>query len=138
METVGLLSCMYSEGSYYWGLVWVELAIDWIFEGMVMEVFDFDEVGSDDVVEDFVENFVEDFEENFVEDFEGKNVGMVDRMVDTDNMESIFHRDLVILVPKLEIDFEIGAKVVAKNSKVEVDYTFDHGILVSEIPAKVF
>ena len=133
MEIVDLLSCMYSEGSYYWGLVWAKLEIDWIFEGMVMEV-----VGSDDVVEDFVENFVEDFEENFVEDFEDKNVDMVDRMVDTDNMESIFHRDLVILVPKLEIDFEIGAKVAAKNSKVEVDYTFDHGILVFEVPAKVF
>ena len=130
MEIVVLLSCMYSEDSYYWGLVWAELVIDWIFEGMVMEVVDFDEVGSDDVVENFVENFVEDFEENFV--------GMVDRMVDTDNMESIFHRDLVILVPKLEIDFEIGAKVAAKNSKVEVDYTFDHGILVFEVPAKVF
>ena len=134
METVGLLSCMYSEGSYYWGLVWAELEIDWIFEGMVMEVVDFDVVGSDDVVEDFVE----DFEENFVEDFEDKNVDMVDRMVDTDSMESIFHRDFVFLVPKIEIDFEIGAKVAAKNSKVEVDYTIDHGILVSEIPAKVF
>ena len=99
-----------------------------------MEVVDFNEIGSDDVVEDFVKNF----EENFVGNFEDKNVDMVDRMVDTDNMESIFHRDLVILVPKLEIDFEIGAKVAAKNSKVEVDYTFDHGILVSEIPAKVF
>ena len=103
-----------------------------------MEVVDFDGVGSDDVVEDFVENFVEDFEENFVEEFEDKNVGMVDRMVDTDSMESIFHRDFVFLVPKIEIDFEIGAKVAAKNSKVEVDYTIDHGILVSEIPAKVF
>ena len=138
MEIVGLLSCMYSEGSYYWGLVWAELAIDWIFEGMVMEVVDFDEVGSNDVVENSVENFVEDFEENFVENFEDKIVDMVDRMVDTDNMESIFHRDPVILVPKLEIDFEIGAKVAAKNSKVEVDYTFDHEIPVSEIPAKVF
>ena len=138
MEIVGLLSYMYSEGSYYWGLVWAELAIDWIFEGMVMEVVDFDVVGSDDVVEDFVENFVEDFEENFVEDFEDKNVGMVDRMVDNDSMESIFHRDFVFLVPRTEIDFEIGAKVAAKDSKVEVDYTFDHGILVSEVPAKVF
>ena len=130
METVGLLSCMYSEDSYYWGLVWAELVIDWIFEGMVMEVVDFDVVGSDDVVEDFFENFVEDFEE--------KNVGMLDRMVDTDSTESIFHRDFVLLVPKLEIDFEIEAKVAAKNSKVEVDYTFDHGILVFEVPAKAF
>ena len=138
METVDLLSCMYSEGSYYWGLVWVELPIDWIFEGMVMEVVDFDVVGSDGVVEDFVENFVEDFEENFVEDFEDKNVGMVDRMVDIDSMESIFHRDFVFLVPRTEIDFEIGAKAAAKDSKVEVDYTFDHGILVFEVPAKAF
>ena len=122
---------MCSEDFYYWGLVWVEQEIDLIFEGMVMEVVDFDEVGSDDVVENFVENFVEDFEENFV--------GMVDRMVDTDNMESIFHRDPVILVPKLEIDFEIGAKVAAKNSNlVEVDYTFDHEILVFEVLAKAF
>ena len=118
MEIVVLLTCMYSEDSYYWGLVWAELVIDWIFEGMVMEVVDFDEVGSDDVVEDFVENFVEDFEENFVEDFEDKNVGMVDKMVDTDNTESIFQRDFVLLVPKVEIDFEIEAKVAAKNSKV--------------------
>ena len=134
METVGLLSCMCSEDFYYWGLIWVEQAIDLIFEEMVMEVVDFDVVGSDDVVEDFVE----DFEENFVEDFEDKNVGMVDRMVDTNSMESIFHRDLVFLVPRTEIDFEIGAKVAAKNSKVEVDYTFDHGILVFEVPAKAF
>ena len=139
MEIVDLLSCMYSEGSYYWGLVWAELEIDWIFEGMVMEVVDFDVVGSDDVVEDFVENVVEDFEESFVEGFEDKNVDMVDRMVDTDNMESIFHRDLVLLVPKLEIDFEIGAKVAAKNSNlVGVDYTFDHEILVFEVLAKAF
>ena len=130
MENVGILSCIYSEDFYYWGLVWAELVIDWIFEGMVMDVVDFYEIGSDDVVEDF--------EGNFVEDFEDKNVDMVDRMVGTDNMESIFHRDFVFLVPKIEIDFEIGAKVAAKNSKVEVDYTFDHGILVFEVPAKVF
>ena len=117
---------MYSEDFYWWGLVWVEQAIDLISEEMVMEVVDFDVVGCQDSVEDFVE------------DFEEKNVGMVDRMVDIDSTGSIFHRDFVLLVPKLEIDFEIGAKVAAKNSKVEVDYTIDHGILVSEIPAKVF
>ena len=127
METVGLLSCMCSEDFYYWGLVWVEQAIDLIFEEMVMEVVDFDVVGSDDVVE------------NFVEYFEEKNVVMVDRIVDTDSTESIFHRDFVLLVPKLEIDFEIEAKVAAKNSNlVEVGYTFDHGILVFEVLAKAF
>ena len=126
MGIVGLLSCMCSEDFYCWGLVWVEKETDFISEEMVMGVVDFDVVGSEDSVEDFVE------------DFEEKNVGMVDRMVDTDSMESIFHRDFVFLMPKIEIDFEIGAKVAAKNSKVEVDYTFDHGILVSGVPAKVF
>ena len=64
---------------------------------------------------------------------------MVDRMVDIDNTESIFHRDFVLLVPKFVIDFEIGAKVAAKNSNlVEVGYTFDQGILVFEVLAKAF
>ena len=126
METVGLISCMYSEDFYCWGLVWVEQATDLIYEEMVMEVVDFDVVDFEDSVEDFVENFVE----------EG-NVDMVDRMVDTDSTESIFHRDFVNLVPKLEIDFEIGAKVAAKNSNlVGVDYTTDHEILVFEVLAK--
>ena len=91
-----------------------------------MEVVDFDVVSSDDVVEDFVENFVEDFE--------GKNVGMVDRMVDIGNTESIFHGDFVLLAPKLVIDFQIGAKVAAKNSNlVGVDYTTNHEILVFKV-----
>ena len=85
-----------------------------------MEVVNFDVVDFDDFVEDFVEE------------------GNLD-MVDIDSTESIFHRDFVPLVPKLEIDFKIGAKVVAKNSNlVEVDYTFDHEILVFGVLAKVF
>ena len=109
---------MYSEDFYCWGLVWVEQATDLIFEEMVMEVVDFDVV---------------DFEDFVVEE----NVDMVDKMVDTDSTESIFHRDFVPLVPKLEIDFEIGAKVATKNSNlVEVDYTFDHEILVFGVLAK--
>ena len=90
METVGLLSCMCSEDFYCWGLVWVGQATDFFSEEMVMEVIDFDVVD----VEDFFENFVE----------EG-NVDIVDRMVDIDSTESIFHRDFVLLVPKFEIDF---------------------------------
>ena len=94
-----------------------------ISEEMVRGVVDFDVVGTEDSIEDFVE------------DFEEKNVGMVD----TNSTESIFHRDFVLLVPKLEIDFEIGAKVAAKNSNlVEVDCTSDHGILVFEVLAKAF
>ena len=87
-----------------------------------MEVVDCDVVD----FEDFVESFVE----------EG-NVNMVDRVVDTDSTESIFHRDFVLLVPKFVIDFEIGANVAAKNSNlVGVDYTTDHEILVFEVLAK--
>ena len=124
METVGLLSCMYSEDFYCWGLVWVEQATDLISEEMVKEVVDFDVVD----FEDFVENFVGE-----------ENVDMVDRMVDTDSTESIFHRDFVPLVPNLEIDFEIEAKVASENSNlVEVDYTFDHEILVFGVLAKAF
>ena len=80
-----------------------------------MEVVNFDVVDFDDSVE------------------EG-NVDMVDRMVDIDSTESIFHRDFVLLLPKFEIDYGIGAKVAAKNSNlVGVDYTSDHGILVFEV-----
>ena len=126
MENVVLLSCMCSEDFYCWGLVWVGQTTDLFYEEMVMAVMNFDVVDFDDSVEDFVENFVE----------EG-NVDMVDRMVDIDNIESIFHRYFVLLVPKFVIDFEIGAKVAAKNSSlVEVDCTFDHEILVFEVLAK--
>ena len=123
METVGRLSCMCSEDFYCWGLVWVEQVTDLFSEEMVMEVVVFDVVDFEDFVEDFVENSVEE--------------GNVDT-VDIDSTESIFHRDFVLLVPKFEIDFGIGAKVAAKNSNlVGVDYTANHGILVFEVLAKV-
>ena len=126
METVGLLSCMCSEDFYCWGLVWVGQATDFFSEEMVIEVVNFDFLDFEDSDEGFVEDF-----------FEEGNVDMVDRMVDIDSTVSIFHRDFVLLVPKFEIDFEIGAKVVAKNSNlVGVDYTYDHGILVFEVLAK--
>ena len=89
-----------------------------------MEVVNFDVVDFEGSVEDFVENFVEE--------------GNVD-MVDIDSTESIFHRDFMLLVPKFEIDFGIGAKVAAKNSNlVGVDYTSDHGILVFEVLSMAF
>ena len=86
-----------------------------------MEVVDCDVVD----FEDFVESF-----------FEGGNMNMVDRVVDTNSTDSIFHRDFVILAPEFVIYFEIGAKVAAKNSNlVGVDYTTDHEILVFEVLA---
>ena len=90
METVDLLSCMYYEDIYFWGLVWVEHATDLIFEEIVMEVVDFDVVDFEDFVEDFV-----------VEE----NVDMVDKMVDINNTERTYHKDFVLLEPKIEIDF---------------------------------
>ena len=67
-----------------------------------MEVVDFDVV-------DFVE--------------EG-NLDMVDKMVDIDSIESIFHKDFVLLVPKLEIDFEIG--VLHSNLSPSLPFPIPH------------
>ena len=52
---------------------------------------------------------------------------MMDKMVDTDNTERTYHTDFVPLEPNFENDFEIEAKVSAKNSNlVGVDYTFGY------------
>ena len=67
-----------------------------------MEVVDFD---FDFDVVDFSEHFVEE-----------ENLDMMDKMVDIDNTGRTFHKDFVLLEPKVEIDFEIGARVAAKNS----------------------
>ena len=92
---------MYSDGFNFWGLVLVGQVTDLIFEEMVMEVVDFDFVDS---AEDFVEEESLDM------------MDMMDKMVDIDNTGRTFHKDFVLLEPKVEIDFEIGAKVVAKSS----------------------
>ena len=116
MGIFDLLSYMYSEGFYCWGLVLAGQAIDLIFEEMVMEVVDFDFCF--DVV-DSVEDFIEGESLNMLE--------MRDKKVDIDNTGRTFHKDFVLLVLKVEIDFEIGAKVAAKSSNlVGVDYTFDY------------
>ena len=112
---VDLLSYMYSEGFYCWGLVLARQVIDFIFEEMVMEVVDFD---FDFDVVDSVEDF---FEEESLD-----MMDIMDKRVDIDNIGRTFHMDFVFLVPKVEIDFGIGAKVVAKSSNlVGVDCTFD-------------
>ena len=109
MEIVDLLSYMYSEGFYCWGLVLVGQVTDFLFEEMVMEVMDFD------------------FDFDFVDSVEEEGLDMMDKMVDIDNTGRTFHKDFVLLEPKVEIDFEIGAKVAAKSSNyVGVDYTFDY------------
>ena len=106
---------MYSKVFYCWGLVLNGKVTDFIFEEMVMEVVDFD-FGFD--VVDSVEDYVVGESLNMLD--------MRDKKVDIDNTGRTFHMDFVFLVPKVEIDFEIGAKVAAKSSNlVGVDYTFD-------------
>ena len=49
-----------------------------------------------------------------------------DMMEDIDNIEKISHKDFVLLMPKVEIEIEVEAKVAAKNSNlVGVEDTFD-------------
>ena len=81
-----------------------------------MEVVDFD-FGFD--VVDSVEDFVVGESLNMLD--------MRDKKVDIDSTGRTFHKNFVFLVPKVEIDFEIRAKVAAKISNlVGVDYTFDY------------
>ena len=39
-----------------------------------------------------------------------------EKMEDIDKIEQISHKDFASLVPMIGMDFEVGAKVVAKNS----------------------
>ena len=41
-----------------------------------------------------------------------------EKMEDIDKIEQISHKDFASLVPMIGMDFEIGAKVVAKNSNL--------------------
>ena len=54
---------------------------------------------------------------DFVEEFAGED--SLDMMEDIDSMERIFHKDSVLLEPKVEFEIEIEAKVVVKNSNLE-------------------
>ena len=41
-----------------------------------------------------------------------------EKMEDIDKIEQISHKDFAFLVPMIDMDFEVGAKVVAKNSNL--------------------
>ena len=49
-----------------------------------------------------------------------KVVGFVDfeKMEDIDKIEQISHKDFAFLVPMIDMDFEVGSKVVAKSSNL--------------------
>ena len=67
-----------------------------------------------------VERVVVDEMEMIVVDFDLEVVDFVDfeKMEDIDKIEQISHKDFAYLAAMLERDFEVGAKVVAKNSNL--------------------
>ena len=120
MEIVVLLPCKHSKGFYYWGLAMVGLVVDLVFVEMEVRVEDFDFV-VEVVVEMAMKGEGFDLEVvvvDFAADFVGEDSS--DKMEDTDNIEQICHKYFVPLVPMVEIDtdFEVEAKVSAKNSNL--------------------
>ena len=87
-----------------------ELEVDLYFVEMEAWVEDLDFVEKVVVVEMAMK--VVDFDLEVVEfvDFE--------KMEDIDKIEKISHKDFASLVPMFDMDFEVGAKVVAKNSSL--------------------
>ena len=87
-----------------------ELEVDLSFVGMGAWVEDLDFVEKVVVVE-MAMKFV-DFDLDVMElvDFE--------KMEDIDKIEQISHKDFASLVPMVDMDFDVGAKVVAKDSNL--------------------
>jgi len=90
---------------------------------MAGKVVDLSFVGMEARVEnlDFVEKVVVVVEMAMkVVDFALEVVELVDfeKMEDIDKIEQISHKDFAYLVPMIEMDFEVGTKVVAKDSNL--------------------
>ena len=85
-----------------------ELEVDWssIETGAWVEDLDFVE---EVVVEEMVMKVV---------DFDLEVVEFVEKMEEIDKIEKISHKDFAYLVPMIDMDFEVGAKVVAKDSNL--------------------
>ncbi len=69
---------------------------------------------------DFVEKVVVVEMAMKVVDFDLEVVEFVDfeKMEDIDKIEQISHKDFAFLVPMIDMDFEVGAKVVSKGSNL--------------------
>ena len=92
---------------------------DLVYAEMVVKVGDFGFV-----VEIVVERVMKVEGYDFVADCVGED--NVDMMEDIDNIEKISHKDFVLLVPTVEIEIEVEAKVASKNSNlVGAEDTFD-------------
>ena len=122
MEIVVLPPCKYSEDFYCWGLVMVGQVADLVSAEMAVRVEDFGLV-----VEMVMKVEGSNFEivaAGFVVECVGEDNS--DMMEDIGNIEKISHNDFVLLVPTIEIEIEVEAKVSAKNyNLVGVEDTFD-------------
>ena len=107
---VDLPSGKHFEGFYYWGLAMAEKEVDLTSVGMEARVENLDSVKKVVVVE--MAMIVVDFDLEVVE-----LVGF-EKMEDIDKIEQISHKDFAYLVPMIEKDFEVGTKVVAKDSNL--------------------
>ena len=108
---VDLPSHKHFEGSYYWGLVEVEREVDLASAEIVTRVENFDFVEEVVGVEGMVMTIVDlDLEVGELADFE--------RIEDIDRIGQISHKDFAYLVPMNEKYFEVGTKVVAKDSNL--------------------
>jgi hypothetical protein len=87
-----------------------EKEVDLTFVGMEARVENLDSVEKVVVVE--MAMIVVGFDLEVVE-----LVGF-EKMEDIDKIEQISHKDFAYLVPMIEMDFEVGTKVVAKDSNL--------------------
>jgi len=87
-------------------------------------VVDLSSIGMEARIEnlDFVEKVVVVVVEMAMKvvDFDLEVVELVDfeKMEDIDKIEQISHKDFAYLVPMIDMDFEVGTKVVAKDSNL--------------------
>ena len=111
---VDLPTCKHFEDFYYWGLAMAEKEVDLTSVGMEARVENLDSVEKVVVVE--MAMIVVGFDLEVVE------LVSFEKMEDIDKIGQISHKDFAYLVPMIEKDFEVGTKVVAKDSNlVEVE-----------------
>ena len=108
---VDLPSCKHFEGSYYWGLAMAEKEVDLTSVGMEARVENFDFLEKVVAVEGMA-MIVVDFDLEVVE------LAGFEKMEDIDRIEQISHKDFACFASMIEKDFEVGTKVVAKDSNL--------------------
>ena len=108
---VDLPSCKHFEGSYYLDLVMAKREVDLTSTGIEARVENFDFVEEVVVVEGMA-MIVVDLGLEVVE------LADSEMMEDIDRIEQISHKDFACFASMLEKNFEVEAKVVAKDSNL--------------------